>query len=65
MSLKSYVNQNANLSTIAALLRALACSLRENYLNDDSIAELFKYIQGLIIPLKATYNVPIAALELI
>jgi hypothetical protein len=65
MSLKNYVKQNTSLNTIAALLRGLACSLRENYLPEESIAELFKYIQALIIPLKSTYNVPLAALELL
>ena len=63
--LKKYVGKDTNLNTIAALLRSLAKSLKENYLNDETIRELYTYVSALIMPLKPTYTVNLAALELL
>ncbi len=65
LELKKYVNQDSNLNTIASLLKAMTKSLRENYLDEETLSELYKYAVTLMMPLKSTYSVPIAALELI
>ena len=63
--MKKYVGKDSNLNTIAALLRSLAKSLKENYLEDETIRILYNYVSGLIMPLKSTYTVNLAALELL
>ncbi len=63
--MKGYINQDKNLNTIAALLLALAKSLKENYFKEDQVADLFTYVIALMNPLKAKYNVPLAALSLL
>lgn len=65
IELKKYVNQDSNLNTIAALLRALSKSLKESYIGEEVMGELYKYVVTLMMPLKATFSVPVAALELL
>ena len=65
LELKAYVAKDSNLNTMAALLKALGKSLKENYLDDTTLAELYKYVSTLSIPLKATFAVPVAALEVL
>ena len=65
MELQKYVGKDSNLNTIAALLRALGKSLKESYIDEATTEKLYRYIFVLIMPLKATFGVPLAALEVL
>lgn len=63
--LKKYVGEEKNLNAIALLNRALAKSLRENYLEAREFEELFRHVLALIPAIKSTYAVHLSALELL
>jgi hypothetical protein len=65
IDLKKNVDNDKNLGAITAILKGLTKSLKENYLGDELLSDLFYHLKALIMPIKSTYNVPLAALDLL
>lgn len=63
--LKKYVSEEKYLNAIAQLNRSFAKSLRENYLEEEMLEDLFKHVLVLIPATKSTYAVHLSALELL
>lgn len=63
--LKKYVSEEKYLNAIAQLNRSFAKSLKENYLEERELEELFRHVQALIPATKSTYAVHLSALELL